>query len=137
MISRYKSDARVVWFALAELRPQASKFCHFLNFIIFRTPEIWFRNYSRKHYNHIEMELQSDTNPKIAALQHTLLREATPARKLAILGQMNETIKILALSGLQSRFPNASPEILRRRLADLILGPKVANLVYGPPLDQG
>jgi len=83
------------------------------------------------------MELHSDTNPKIAALQNTLLREATPARKLAILGQMNETIKILALSGLQSRFPNDPPEILRRRLADLILGPRVANLVYGPPLDQG
>ena len=106
-------------------------------FIDSRTSKIGLRNYSGKHYNHIEMELHSDTNSKIAALQNTLLREATPARKLAILGQMNETIKILALSGLQSRFPNEPPEILQRRLADLILEPRVANLVYGPPHNQG
>ena len=83
------------------------------------------------------MELHSDTSPKIAALQLTLLCAATPARNLAMLGQMNETIKILTLSGLRLRFPNDPPEILRRRFADLILGPRVANWVYGPPLDQG
>ncbi|MHB0966778.1 MAG: hypothetical protein ACYC36_10035 [Bellilinea sp.] len=50
------------------------------------------------------MELQSDTNPKIAALQHTLLREATPARKLAILGQMNERSKFWLCPGFSHVF---------------------------------
>ena len=74
----------------------------------------------------------SDTRPEIKALLCGLLRQATPARKLAMVGQMNQTVIILALSGLRSRYPNDSPEILRRRLADLVLGPALASKVYGP-----
>ena len=78
----------------------------------------------------------SDTRPKIAALQRSLLRQAGSARKLAMLGQMNQTVKTLALSGLRSRYPADSPEMLRRRLADLLLGPDLASLVYGPIDEQ-
>ena len=74
----------------------------------------------------------SDTNPEIAELQRDLLRQVGPARKLAMLGEMNKTVKVLALSGLRSRYPNDSPAVLRRRLADLILGPELAAKVYGP-----
>ena len=74
----------------------------------------------------------SDTRPEIAALQRNLLRKAGSARKLALLGQMNQTVRTLALSGLRSRYPNDSPEMIRRRLADLLLGPELACLVYGP-----
>lgn len=49
-----------------------------------------------------------------------------------MVGQMNLTVKTLAISGLKTRFPNDTPEILRRRLADLILGPELALKVYGP-----
>ena len=76
-------------------------------------------------------EFFSDTRPEAAALQNRLLREASPARKLALLGQMNQTVKVLALSGLQARFPGDRPEMIRRRLADLVLGPALASLVYG------
>jgi len=48
------------------------------------------------------MEIQSDTRPEAAAVQRRLLRQA----KLALLGQLNQTVKALALSGLRSRFPN-------------------------------
>jgi hypothetical protein len=85
-----------------------------------------------KCYNQDVNEIISDTRPEIAALQRRLMRQVGPARKLAMVGQMNQTIKALALSGLQSRYPDETPEMLRRRLADLVLGPILANQVYGP-----
>jgi hypothetical protein len=90
-----------------------------------------------KCYNLKVNETLSDTRPEIVALQRSLLRKAGPARKLAMLGQMNQTVKTLALSGLRSRYPADSPEMLRRRLADLLLGPALASRVYGPPVEQG
>lgn len=81
-------------------------------------------------------EIYSDTHPKIVALQREMLRQASPARKLAMLGEMNETVKTLALSGLRSRYPDETPEMHKRRLADLILGPSLANLAYGPLIDN-
>lgn len=74
----------------------------------------------------------SDTRPEVAAIHRNLLRQAGPARKLAMLGQMNQTVKSLALSGLRSRYPDDTPQKLRRRLAELVLGPILANRVYGP-----
>lgn len=81
------------------------------------------------------METLSDTRPEITALQYRLLRQASPARKLAMLGEMNRTVKTLALSGLRSRYPADSPEKLRRRLADLLLGPELARRIYGLPAE--
>jgi len=83
-------------------------------------------------YNQIMMEIYSDTRPEATQLQLKLLREASPARKLALLGQMNETVRVLALAGLKTRYPDETPEQLRRRLADLLLGPELALKVYGP-----
>jgi hypothetical protein len=74
----------------------------------------------------------SDTPPEINAILIDLLRKASPARKLELVGQMNLTVKSLALSGLQAKFPHDTPEMLRRRLADLFLGPELAQKVYGP-----
>lgn len=82
------------------------------------------------------IKLISDTSPEIADLQRSLLRQAAPARKLDLLGQMNLTVKTLAISGLRSRYPNESPEMQHRRLADLILGTTLANLIYGPLIDK-
>ena len=44
---------------------------------------------------------------------------------------MNATVRALALSGLRTRHPEDPPEIIQRRLADLILGAAVAQQVYG------
>ena len=46
------------------------------------------------------------------------LRKASPARQLVLVGEMYRTVRNLALSGLKSRFPDDSPEMLRRRLAE-------------------
>jgi hypothetical protein len=74
----------------------------------------------------------TDTTPEIDALQVKLLRQTGPARKLALLAQMNFTVRTLALAGLRTRHPNDPPEIINRRLADLVLGAELAQKAYGP-----
>jgi hypothetical protein len=64
-------------------------------------------------------------------MQREMMRQLTPAQRLAMVGQMYETVKTLALSGLKSRYPNDSPAKLKRRLADLMLGRELALKVYG------
>jgi len=75
--------------------------------------------------------LYSDTHPKMEALQIQLLRQATPARKMEMLAQLNASARTLALMGLRSRYPQASEAELRRRLADLLLGEELARKLYG------
>ncbi len=53
-----------------------------------------------------------------------------------MIGDMNQTAKTLALSGLRSRYPDDSPEMLRRRLADLLLGPELARRVFGQLVEK-
>jgi len=77
-----------------------------------------------------------DTQPKAERVQIELLRRASPWRKLEMVGQMNQTVRTLALSGLRQRYPHATPEELRRRLADLLLGPMLAARVYGPSTEE-
>ncbi len=72
-----------------------------------------------------------DTRPEAEAVLIRLLREAPPWRKLEMVGQMNETVKTMMLSGLKVRFPQETPETLQRRLADLLLGTELAQKVYG------
>jgi hypothetical protein len=61
-----------------------------------------------------------------------LLRRAPAWRKREMLGQMNEMVRTLAFSGLRQRYPQDTPDELRRRWADLILGPDLAARAYGP-----
>ena len=78
------------------------------------------------------MSTTSDTRPEAEAVLIELLRQAPPWRKLHMVGQLNQTVRTLALGGLRQRHPNATPQELDRRLADLLLGPKLAAQVYGP-----
>jgi hypothetical protein len=77
-----------------------------------------------------------DTRPEAEAVLVRLLREAPPWHKLHMVGQLNQTVRTLALSGLRARYPEATPQELRRRLADLLLGPDLALRVYGPLEEQ-
>jgi hypothetical protein len=77
------------------------------------------------------MSLSSDTNPKMEALQIQLWRQASPTRKMNMLAQLNASARLLALTGLRSRYPNANEAELRRKLADLLLGEELAHKVYG------
>jgi len=73
----------------------------------------------------------ADTHPEMEALQIKLLRQAPPWRKLEMVWQLNAAVQALALSGLKARYPDDSPEKLRRRLTDLLLGKELATRVYG------
>jgi hypothetical protein len=75
--------------------------------------------------------LFSDTNPKMEALQISLLRQVTPYKKLEMLSELNTSVRKLALIGLRSRYPRASEIELHHRLACLLLGEELAQKVYG------
>lgn len=75
--------------------------------------------------------LNSDTHPKMEALQIQLWRQATPTRKMNMLAQLNKSARMLALTGLRAQFPQASEAELRFKLAGLLLGDEIAQKVYG------
>ena len=75
--------------------------------------------------------LYSDTHPKMEALQIRLWRQASPTKKMNMLAQLNSSVRILALAGLRSRFPNVSEGELRYKMAVLLLGEELAQKVYG------
>jgi hypothetical protein len=73
-----------------------------------------------------------DTNPKAEAVLIRLLREAPSWRKLEMVDQLNQSVKLMALTGLRQRYQHDSEDQLRRRLAGLLLGDELARKVYGP-----
>jgi hypothetical protein len=76
--------------------------------------------------------LAADTPPEIAELRIERLRHMPSWRRLDLLGQLNQTAKLFALSGSRRRHPQATQQELRRRLADLVLGQALAAQVYRP-----
>jgi hypothetical protein len=74
----------------------------------------------------------SDTASEAEAVLMALLRQASPWRKLEMVGEMNAAVRLLALEGLRRRFAQAGEAELRRRLADILLGPTLAEKAYGP-----
>ena len=73
-----------------------------------------------------------DTDPKAERVLMDLLRKAPPWRKLEMADHLNQTVRALALSGLRLRHPSATLRELRRRLADILLGRRLAARAYGP-----
>lgn len=79
----------------------------------------------------VDMREHSDTHAEAERVQIALMRAAPPWRKLALLGQLNATVKALALEGLRRRHPLAPESALRRLLAEQLLGETLAARVYG------
>ena len=75
--------------------------------------------------------LHSDTDARVEALQVRLLRQTPSWRKVEMLADLNASARILALSGLRRRHPQADEVELRRRLAALLYGEEFAHKVYG------
>jgi len=73
-----------------------------------------------------------DTTPEAEAVLIRLLRQVQPWRKLEMVDQLNQSVRLLALAGLRQRYQTDSEDQLRRRLADLLLGDELARKVYGP-----
>jgi len=76
--------------------------------------------------------LSRDTAPDVERMQIEHLRRLPTWRKLALVGEMNRTVQAMALVGLRQRHPDDTQEQRRRRLATLLLGPELADRVYGP-----
>jgi hypothetical protein len=74
--------------------------------------------------------LHSDTHPEAEKVQLELIRRMPDWKKLGMVEDLNETVKVLAISGLRQRHPDATPEQIRRLLADLMLGTELARKVY-------
>lgn len=74
----------------------------------------------------------ADTSQRVAAEQARLYREMSVERKLEIVEDANRTARLLALSGLASRFPQASEQELHLRLFHLIHGTELATRAWGP-----
>jgi hypothetical protein len=74
----------------------------------------------------------TDTSTDAERVQIEILRSMPSWRKLRLWNDLNMGMRQVALSGLRERFPNASSEELRRRLATLLLGPELATKAYGP-----
>jgi hypothetical protein len=74
--------------------------------------------------------LYSDTHPDMEAMQIEIIRRMPAWKKLALVDDLNETVKTMAICGIKARHPGASPEQIRRLLADMMLGIELARKVY-------
>ena len=74
----------------------------------------------------------TDTTPEAEQALLELLRQTPPWRKLALMGELNAAVRLLAEQGLRQRYPQADEAEIRRRLAGLLLGEELATRVYGP-----
>ena len=77
-------------------------------------------------------DMNRDTSPEAEAILFAYWRDAPACEKWQRMVQLNHAARLLALAGLRRRYPQASEPEVRRRLADLILGPDLATAAYGP-----
>ena len=75
--------------------------------------------------------LAEDTSPEAERVLIELWRQATPARKFALVLDTTRSMQEFMLAGLHERHPQDGPARLRRRFAQLWLGPDLANRAYG------
>ena len=67
-----------------------------------------------------------DTAPEAARALAETLRRHGPARKLAMVGQLHRTARMLAETGVRRRRPDLTDEQVRRAVARKMLGPAFA-----------
>ena len=79
------------------------------------------------------MRTQSpDTSPEAERVLIELLRQTPPWRRLQLADRMSATARSLCLAGIRSRHPQATEAEIRRRFAEIHLGPELAAKVLGP-----
>lgn len=74
--------------------------------------------------------LYSDTHPDMEALQIQIIRRMPAWKKMAIVDDLNATVKALAISGIRERHPDATVQEIDRLLAEYRLGSELARKVY-------
>jgi hypothetical protein len=78
-----------------------------------------------------------DTHPDAEAVLIRMLREAPPWSKLEMVVLLNESVRLLAQTGLRQRLPEENDDQIRTRLADLLIEEELAVKVYGTLLELG
>ena len=74
----------------------------------------------------------NDTAPESERILIELLRKTPLWRRMQLTDQMSAAAREMSMAGVRLRHPRASERELRRRFADVHLGPKLAQQVYGP-----
>lgn len=74
---------------------------------------------------------QQDTHPKAEKVLIELLRNVPAWKKCEQVSQMVEACRQLSLAGLRSRYPKATEDELRKRLAALWLDRETVIKIYG------
>ena len=73
----------------------------------------------------------SDTDPAAERALLEMIRQAPVWKRIALVSELVETTRALALADLRGQFPGASHEELRRRLALRLLTPEEIRAAYG------
>ena len=79
-------------------------------------------------------ELHPEEDPRVEAMQFARFGSAPAWEKMKIFTGLTKVARRLALLGLRNRYPEATEQELRRHLASLLLGPELAERVYGPSM---
>lgn len=74
--------------------------------------------------------LSGDTDAEAEERQVDGWRAMSPVEKFRVVAEMNAAVDTMALAGIRSRYPLASPREQFLRLASLKLGPDVAQQAY-------
>jgi hypothetical protein len=74
--------------------------------------------------------MERDTAPEVLARYRARLAAMTPAERLEIAAGLTEGVRALAEAGLRKRYPGASGDELRCRLAALLYGRETALRLF-------
>jgi len=74
--------------------------------------------------------LTLDTSPEIEQMQIEAWRRMSPRQKADIITDLTRTALALTKIGIRDRFPNASPQEQRLRLALILLGRELAEKIF-------
>jgi len=75
--------------------------------------------------------LARDTAPEAQAVLVELLRKVPAGKKIELTFDLIQSTRLLVLSGLRRRYPNAGEDELRRRLISKLLPRPVVLKAYG------
>ena len=74
----------------------------------------------------------TDTKPIAAAVQLKIYRAMSPQDRLCQAIALSEASREMAIAGIRARHADATELQRRRMLMDVLLGPVLARLAYGP-----
>jgi hypothetical protein len=82
-------------------------------------------------YTEAMSSLFTDTDPQVEEFHIRLLRELPVWRKVEMFVELNASARLIAISGIRQRFPDADQSELQYRLAALLYGEEFALKTLG------